>query len=104
MQVTQLRRDVSSGTALQEVSFWVMMEHTLTRAQAQRDSPEVILTLDILKAGKRFQPKVSFDSDTGMYSTCTQVCTLRVHRYVLYVYTELYVYTGDVCMHVCACL
>ena len=64
-QVTQLHRDVSSGTALQEISFWVSMEHALTRAQAKRNSSEVILTLDVLKAGKRFLAKVSFDSDTG---------------------------------------
>ena len=42
------------------------MEHTLSRLRAKRDSAEVVLTLDVLKAGKRFKTTISFDSDTGL--------------------------------------
>ena len=66
--MTRLERDASSGTALQEISFWLNLENALNRIQRKRDSPEVNLTLDVLKAGKRFHATVSFDSDTGMYS------------------------------------
>ena len=65
-QVTRLERDASSGTALQEISFWLNLENALNRIQRKRDSPEVNLTLDVLKAGKRFHATVSFDSDTGI--------------------------------------
>lgn len=67
-KVTRLERDASSGTALQEISFWFNLENALSRIQRKRDSAEVNLTLDVLKAGKRFHATVSFDSDTG---TCT---------------------------------
>ena len=61
-----MQRDVSSGTALQEISFWISMEHSLGRLRSKRDSSEIVLTLDVLKAGKRFKTTISFDSDTGL--------------------------------------
>ena len=60
-----MQRDVASGTALQEIGFWVSMEHAVNRLQTKRNGPEVVLTLEVLKAGKRFHATVSFDSDTG---------------------------------------
>lgn len=65
--MTKLDRDPSSGTALQEISFWLNLERALHRIQEKRESLEVALTLDILKHGKRFHATVSFDTDTGMY-------------------------------------
>uniref|UniRef100_T1JGT9 Dynein heavy chain, cytoplasmic n=1 Tax=Strigamia maritima TaxID=126957 RepID=T1JGT9_STRMM len=65
-KVTKLDRDPSSGTALQEVSFWLNLERALLRIQEKRESLEVALTLDILKHGKRFHATVSFDTDTGL--------------------------------------
>ena len=65
-KVTKLDRDPSSGTALQEISFWLNLERALLRIQEKRESPEVALTLDVLKHGKRFHATVSFDTDTGL--------------------------------------
>lgn len=65
--MTQLDREPSSGTALQEISFWSNLEHALSKIQGRRSGAEIQLTLDVLKAGKRFLATVSFDSDTGMY-------------------------------------
>ncbi|RUS77140.1 hypothetical protein EGW08_015096 [Elysia chlorotica] len=65
-KVTKLDRDPSSGTALQEISFWLNLERSLLRIQEKRESLEIVLTLDILKHGKRFHATVSFDSDTGL--------------------------------------
>ncbi|XP_049595492.1 cytoplasmic dynein 1 heavy chain 1 [Syngnathus scovelli] len=65
-KVTKLDRDPASGTALQEISFWLNLERALNRIQEKRESPEVLLTLDILKHGKRFHATVSFDTDTGL--------------------------------------
>ncbi|XP_075232643.1 dynein heavy chain, cytoplasmic isoform X3 [Lycorma delicatula] len=65
-KVTKLDRDPSSGTALQEISFWLNLERALYRIQEKRESLDVALTLDILKHGKRFHATVSFDTDTGL--------------------------------------
>ncbi|XP_022096690.1 cytoplasmic dynein 1 heavy chain 1-like isoform X2 [Acanthaster planci] len=65
-KVTKLDRDPGSGTALQEISFWLNLERALMKIQEKRESPEVALTLDILKHGKRFHATVSFDTDTGL--------------------------------------
>nr|XP_024214265.1 dynein heavy chain, cytoplasmic isoform X3 [Halyomorpha halys] len=65
-KVTKLDRDPSSGTALQEISFWLNLERALHRIQEKRESIEVGLTLEILKHGKRFHATVSFDTDTGL--------------------------------------
>lgn len=72
-KVTKLDRDPSSGTALQEISFWLNLERALHRIQEKRDSPEVALTLDILKHGKRFHATVSFDTDTGLKQASAMV-------------------------------
>lgn len=63
-------RDPASGTALQEISFWLNLERALLRIQEKRESIEVVLTLDILKHGKRFHATVSFDTDTGNIFLC----------------------------------
>lgn len=65
-KVTKLERDPSSGTSLQEISFWLNLERALLRIQEKRESPEVSLTMDILKKGKRFHATVSFDADTRL--------------------------------------
>ena len=59
-------RDPSTGTTLQEISFWQNLERALNRILERRESIEVTLTLDILRLGKRFIATVSFDSDTGL--------------------------------------
>lgn len=64
--MTSLDRDPATGTALQEITFWLNLERALQRLREKRDSPEVSLTLDALKQGKRFRAVVSFDSDTGL--------------------------------------
>lgn len=78
LQVTKLDRDPASGTALQEISFWLNLERALNRIQEKRESPEVLLTLDILKHGKRFHATVSFDTDTGDSSVLEGCCRSMV--------------------------
>ncbi|BGP13270.1 hypothetical protein JCM10213_004960 [Rhodosporidiobolus nylandii] len=64
--VTKLSRDVASGTASQEVNFWLSMEKALESIEKQLKSEPVQLTLDILKHAKRFHATVSFIADTGL--------------------------------------
>ena len=80
--MTKLDRDPSSGTALQEISFWLNLERALHRIQEKRESLEVSLTLDILKHGKRFHATVSFDTDTGMNPLILSVFLFCVHACV----------------------
>ena len=73
-----MERDVYSGTTLQEISFWGSMESALYQLRAKRDSPEILLTLEVLKAGKRFGSTISFDSNTGLKDMQDKVLDYRV--------------------------
>ncbi|PWA00630.1 hypothetical protein BB558_003315 [Smittium angustum] len=65
-KVTNLVRDPVTMTASQEINFWLNMERGLERIEEQLASDEVTLTLDILRAAKRFHVTVSFMADTGL--------------------------------------
>ncbi|UPX18708.1 dynein heavy chain [Ascochyta rabiei] len=67
--ITKTTRDVSTGTAAQEINFWISMESRLHDIEAQLSSAGVRLTLDVLKNAKRFQATVSFSADTGLKET-----------------------------------
>nr|CAD2174297.1 unnamed protein product [Meloidogyne enterolobii] len=77
-KVTNMDRDPSSGTALQEATFWINLEKALVKITALRDSVEVITTLDVLKAGKRFHVTTSFESDTGLKEKLTTAIDYNV--------------------------
>ncbi|KAF2129349.1 dynein heavy chain [Dothidotthia symphoricarpi CBS 119687] len=64
--ITKTSRDVSTGSAAQEINFWLSMENRLHDIETQLGSPGVKLTLDVLKNAKRFQATVSFSADTGL--------------------------------------
>jgi len=65
-KVTHLSRDPSSGTASQEINFWLSLERNLHNIEDQLKSDEIILTLETLKSAKRFHATVSFLADTGL--------------------------------------
>ncbi|KAJ3032718.1 hypothetical protein HDV00_007194 [Rhizophlyctis rosea] len=65
-KVTKLSRDPASGTASQEINFWLSMERALAQIEEQLKSEEIVLTLDVLKNAKRFHATVSFLADTGL--------------------------------------
>ncbi|CAF3346282.1 unnamed protein product [Rotaria sp. Silwood1] len=72
-KVTKLERDPSTGSAMQEITFWLNIERALYKIQEQMSSPEVLLTLEALKLGKRFHATISFDSDTGLKEALDKV-------------------------------
>lgn len=72
-KVTKLSRDPGSGTASQEINFWLNMERALASIEEQLKSDQVVLTLDILKHAKRFHATVSFMSDTGLKEALEKV-------------------------------
>ena len=59
-------RDPESGTATQEINFWLAMETALDQIEDQLRGEGVQLTLDVLKHAKRFLATVSFIADTGL--------------------------------------
>ena len=58
---------------MQEITFWLNIERALYKIHEQISSPEVTLTLDALKLGKRFHATISFDSDTGLKEALNKV-------------------------------
>jgi len=63
----KLTRDVTSGTALQEINFWLSLERALAQnIEAQLRSDKVNMVMDCLRNAKRFRATVSFMADTGL--------------------------------------
>lgn len=71
--VTKMTQDPTTGTANQEINYWLSMESALERIEAQLRGDGVSLTLDILKHAKRFQATVSFVADTGLKEAMERV-------------------------------
>lgn len=65
-KVTLLDREPASGTTRQEVEFWISLEKALVQIEEQLKRPDVVLTLDILRAAKRYHATTSFIADTGI--------------------------------------
>ena len=64
--VTKLSRDVASGTASQEINFWLSLERALEGIEAQLRSEDVLMIMDCLRNAKRYHATVSFIADTGL--------------------------------------
>ncbi|CAG8487876.1 5917_t:CDS:10 [Dentiscutata erythropus] len=75
-KVTKLSRDPASGTAMQEINFWLSMETALEEVDVQLKSDQIVLTLEILRHAKRFHATVSFIADTGL-----KEAKEKVHKY-----------------------
>ncbi|KAM0751755.1 hypothetical protein T439DRAFT_218203 [Meredithblackwellia eburnea MCA 4105] len=74
--VTKLDREVVSGTASQEINFWLSMEKALEGIEEQLRSEPIVLTLDCLRHAKRFHATTSFMADTGLKDISD-----KVHKY-----------------------
>ncbi|KAI9871266.1 MAG: hypothetical protein M1830_003131, partial [Pleopsidium flavum] len=71
--ITKMSRDADSGSATQEINFWLSMETSLESIENQLRSDGVQLTLEILRHAKRFQATVSFSADTGLKEATDKV-------------------------------
>jgi len=71
--ITKMSRDANSGTATQEINFWLSMESALEGIEAQLRGEGVALTMEILRTAKRFQATVSFTADTGLKEATEKV-------------------------------
>lgn len=65
---------VESNTAadLEEVSFWLQLEIALQQIPQELARPEVELTLNVLKAAKRFLATIALDNNTGLEGALSQ--------------------------------
>ena len=70
---TKLSRDPDSGSATQEINFWLAMESALESIEEQLQSDGVRLTMEVLRHAKRFQATVSFSADTGLKDASEKV-------------------------------
>ncbi|KAF2754571.1 cytoplasmic dynein-like protein 1 heavy chain 1 [Pseudovirgaria hyperparasitica] len=70
---TKTTRDPSSGTASQEIKFWLDMEARLEGIEAQLAGDGVMLTMAVLRSAKRFQATTSFTADTGLKEKIDEV-------------------------------
>ena len=68
-----MTREPSSGTASQEINFWISLENALDSIDRQLKSDGVTLTLDVLRQAKRFHATVSFIADTGLKEAAEKV-------------------------------
>ncbi|KAI1007775.1 Dynein heavy chain, cytoplasmic [Podosphaera aphanis] len=71
--ITKMSRDPASGSATQEINFWLNMESALERIGSQLGGEGVRLTMDVLKIAKRYQATVSFRIDTGLNEASDKV-------------------------------
>jgi hypothetical protein len=81
--VTKLTRDVVSGTASQEINFWLSLERALDGIEAQLRTDEVNMVINCLRNAKRFRATVSFIADTGLKdATDLGACRHTVQTYL----------------------
>lgn len=82
-KVTKLERDPSTGSALQEVNFWLNLERVLLHIKEQIEQPEITTTLDILHNARRFYAVVSFGKDIELDNAINRVngCNMLMRNF-----------------------
>ena len=66
--ITKTKHDIKSGNTLQEVNYWISFERSLAHIDQQVKTPEVELTLDILRFKKKYQVTTPFENDLNLKS------------------------------------
>ena len=72
-QLATLSRDISSGSAIEEVTFWTNLERSLLNVDSQMKGKGVEITLRILKHYKQFGIILAFQQDTGLTQKISKV-------------------------------
>jgi len=62
-----------SHADLEEVSFWLDLEESLKNIRLELSKPEIILTITLLKAAKRFVATIALENNTGLDSAESHV-------------------------------
>lgn len=61
--VTKMKYDLTTGSVLQEINYWISFERSLNLIDEQLKLPEVKLTIDILHAKKKYSTTIAFEND-----------------------------------------
>ncbi|KAI4840996.1 dynein heavy chain [Plasmodium brasilianum] len=77
-KLTRLNGEFKSGSALAEINFWIGYENALSQLEKQLKTPEVLLTLHILKNAKRYFATMSFDSDIQLKQSKEYVLNVNI--------------------------
>eukprot|EP00049_Salpingoeca_infusionum_P026814 m.28080 g.28080 ORF g.28080 m.28080 type:complete len:4577 (+) comp9012_c0_seq1:144-13874(+) len=64
--VTNKDRDPATGSARQEISFWLNMERVLADIQDRLEKPDVQLVMDVFRLNKRTMILKRFETDTNL--------------------------------------
>uniref|UniRef100_K3WUC5 Dynein heavy chain, cytoplasmic n=1 Tax=Globisporangium ultimum (strain ATCC 200006 / CBS 805.95 / DAOM BR144) TaxID=431595 RepID=K3WUC5_GLOUD len=75
-KVTRLISEPLPGTAMQEINFWCDLNRALLGAQEKLNSPEVEITLVVLKRAKRYLATVTFSADHGLGPAIQRVASV----------------------------
>jgi dynein heavy chain 1 len=75
-KVTRLISEPLPGTAMQEINFWCDLNRALLGAQEKLSSPEVEITLALLKRAKRYLATVTFSADHGLGPAIQRVASV----------------------------
>lgn len=67
--VIKIDRQINQGTTLQEINFWKDFEVAVLNLQQQINTIDVEITLNVLKAGRKFIATNSFEEDTKIETT-----------------------------------
>ncbi|TYZ65491.1 hypothetical protein PybrP1_001542, partial [[Pythium] brassicae (nom. inval.)] len=75
-KVTRLISEPLPGTAIQEINFWCDLNRALVGAHEKLSSPEVEITLALLKRAKRYLATVTFSADHGLGPALQRVASV----------------------------
>ncbi|CCI40158.1 unnamed protein product [Albugo candida] len=75
-KLTKLINEPLPGTSIQEINFWSDLHRALLQTQELLASPEVEITMAILKRAKRYLVTVTFSTDHGLNTTIQQVTSV----------------------------
>lgn len=73
LAVTKRERDVTQGSTMDEMSFWLRMSTRLDDINKQLAKPDIAFTFEVLKQNKRFHATTAFGADTGLSSAGEKV-------------------------------
>jgi len=72
--------NTTTNADFEEVSFWSVLEVAIQNVKSELNKPEVLLTITLLKASKRFLPTISLQNNTGL--DAAESHTLDVANYL----------------------
>eukprot|EP00741_Cyanophora_paradoxa_P023561 tig00021590_g22758.t1 len=71
--IEKREREASIGSAIQEINFWPALERALQAATELVATPEIELTLAVLKQARRYQVTAQFEKDTELRASVDKV-------------------------------